>query len=87
MQWGLVNAVFPAAELMVETLRCAEAIAGNAPVAVRQARQAIHRGLQMSIADGLALEIEAYHRTIPTDDRREGVRAFVEKRKPEFNGE
>ena len=87
LQWGLVNAVFPAGVLFEETLRTAQAIAANAPVAVRQARQAIHRGLQMSIADGLAFEIEAYHRTVPTSDRREGVRAFVEKRKPEFKGE
>lgn len=86
LQWGLVNSVFPADALLEETLRSAQAIAANAPIAVRQARQAIHRGLQMSIADGLAFEIEAYHRTIPTSDRREGVRAFVEKRKPEFKG-
>jgi enoyl-CoA hydratase len=87
LQWGLVNAVFAGDQLLAETLKTAEAIAANAPVAVRQARQAIHRGLQMSIADGLAFEIEAYHRTVPTSDRREGVRAFVEKRKPEFKGE
>ena len=86
-QWGLVNAVFPADELMQCTLQTAQAIAANAPVAVRQARQAIQRGLQMSLADGLAFEIEAYNRTIPTRDRREGVRAFVEKRSPEFKGE
>jgi enoyl-CoA hydratase/carnithine racemase len=41
----------------------------------------------MSLGDGLAFEIEAYNRTIPTRDRREGVRAFVEKRSPEFKGE
>jgi enoyl-CoA hydratase/carnithine racemase len=87
LQWGLVNAIFPADQLLAETLQVAQSIVANAPVAVRQARQAIHRGLQMSIADGLAFEIEAYHRTVPTDDRREGVRAFVEKRKPEFKGE
>ena len=87
LQWGLVNAVYPGDELLGQVLETARAIAGNAPVAVRQARQAIQRGLQMSLADGLALEIEAYHRTVPTEDRREGVRAFVEKRKPEFKGE
>jgi len=87
LQWGLVNALFPADRLLAETLQVAQSIATNAPVAVRQARQAIHRGLQMSIADGLAFEIEAYHRTVPTNDRREGVRAFVEKRKAEFKGE
>jgi 1,4-dihydroxy-2-naphthoyl-CoA synthase len=41
----------------------------------------------MSLADGLAFEIEAYNRTVPTDDRREGVKAFNEKRAPEFKGE
>jgi enoyl-CoA hydratase/carnithine racemase len=87
LQWGLVNAVYPGEELLGCVLQTAQAIAANAPLAVRQARQAIHRGLQMSLADGLAFEIEAYHRTIPTSDRREGVRAFVEKRKPEFKGE
>ena len=87
LQWGLANAIFPADQLLAETLKIAQAIVANAPVAVRQARQAIHHGLQMSIADGLAFEIEAYHRTVPTDDRREGVRAFVEKRKAEFKGE
>jgi enoyl-CoA hydratase/carnithine racemase len=87
LQWGLVNVVFAGDQLLAETLKTAEMIAANAPLAVRQARQAIHRGLQMSIADGLAFEIEAYQRTVPTSDRREGVRAFVEKRKPEFKGE
>ncbi|MDJ0777558.1 MAG: enoyl-CoA hydratase-related protein [Gammaproteobacteria bacterium] len=85
-EWGLVNAVYPAAELMPAALEVAGNIAANAPIAVRQAKQAIHRGLQMSIADGLGFEIEAYNRTVPTADRREGVRAFNEKRKPRFEG-
>jgi enoyl-CoA hydratase/carnithine racemase len=53
---------------------------------VRQAKQSIHRGLQMSLRDGLAFEIEAYNRTVPTLDRREGILAFNEKRKPVFKG-
>ncbi len=84
--WGLINAVYPAAELMPAALETAGRIAANAPIAVRQAKQAIHRGLQMSLADGLAFEIEAYNRTVPTADRREGVRAFNQKRRPEFEG-
>ncbi len=84
--WGLVNEVFAGDCLLDEVLQAAVRIAANAPVAVRQAKQAIHRGLQMSLADGLGFEIEAYNRTVPTDDRREGVRAFNEKRKPEFKG-
>jgi len=85
-RWGLVNAVFPAEQLMRETIQTASRIAANAPIAVRQAKQSIHRGLQMSLADGLAFEIEAYNRTVPTNDRLEGVRAFNQKRAAQFKG-
>jgi len=85
-EWGLVNALYPQEELMDAALDMAERIAGNAPVAVRQVKQAIHRGLSMSLRDGLAFEIEAYNRTVPTEDRREGVLAFNEKRKAVFRG-
>ncbi|WP_252511331.1 enoyl-CoA hydratase/isomerase family protein [Phreatobacter aquaticus] len=84
--WGLVNAVASPAELMVAALATAQRIAGNAPISVRQAKQSIHRGLQMSLADGLAFEIEAYNRMVSTEDRHEGVLAFNEKRPPRFKG-
>src|ERR1700751_401352 len=84
--WGLVNKVLPRAQLLDAAFAIAGRIAGNGPIAVRQAKQAIHRGLQMSLADGLAFEIEAYNRLVPTDDRREGVLAFNEKRKADFKG-
>ena len=84
--WGLVNKVLPPAELLDAAFAIATRIAGNGPIAVRQAKQAIHRGLQMSLADGLAFEIEAYNRLVPTADRREGVLAFNEKRKADFKG-
>ncbi len=87
LQWGLANAVFPLDSLLENALASASAIAANAPIAVRQAKQAIHRGLQMSLADGLAFEIEAYNRAVPTADRHEGVLAFNEKRAPNFRGE
>jgi len=86
-EWGLVNAVFDAEQLMPATLDCARQIAANGPVAVRQAKQAVSRGLNMSLGDGLAFEIEAYNRTVPTKDRIEGVRAFNEKRAPRFTGQ
>ncbi len=86
-EWGLVNAVYPADDLAEAALTTAERIAANAPIAVRQAKQAIHRGLGMALRDGLAFEIEAYNRTVPTTDRREGVVAFNEKRKAVFIGE
>ena len=85
--WGLVNRVVEAGDLLEATLAIAGRIAANGPIAVRQAKQAIHRGMQMSVWDGLAFEIEAYNRLVPTEDRREGVLAFNEKRKPVFRGQ
>jgi enoyl-CoA hydratase/carnithine racemase len=85
-QWGLVNRVLAGPELVPASVETADAMARNAPISVRQAKQAISRGLNMSLWDGLALEIEAYHRTIPTEDRREGIRSFNEKRPPNFKG-
>jgi len=85
-RWGLVNEVLTPENLLAEVLQVASRIAANAPIAVRQAKQAIHRGLQMSLSDGLAFEIEAYNRTVPTEDRREGVQAFNEKRAAQFQG-
>jgi enoyl-CoA hydratase/carnithine racemase len=86
LAWGMVNRLCEAGKVMSEALETAKAIAGNAPVSVRQAKQSIHRGLQMSLRDGLMFEIEAYNRTVPTEDRREGIRSFNEKRKPAFKG-
>lgn len=86
LEWGLINRVLPPAELLDATLATASRIAGNAPISVRQAKVAVNRGLQMSLAEGLALEIECYNRMVPTSDRLEGVRAFNEKRPPRFTG-
>jgi enoyl-CoA hydratase/carnithine racemase len=84
--WGLINRVLPQAELLEATLATARRIAGNAPMSIKQAKQSIHRGLQMSLSDGLAFEIECYNRMVSTEDRHEGVRAFNEKRPPVFRG-
>jgi len=86
LDWGMANAVYSADELLEATLKTAQAIAENAPIAVRQAKQSIHKGMQMGLSDALAFEIEAYNRCVPTQDRREGVAAFNEKRKPRFQG-
>ena len=87
LDWGLVNRVTTPSTLIEEVMVSAQRIAANAPVAVRQAKQAISRGLDLSLADGLAFEIEAYNRTVPTADRREGVRAFNDRRRPVFTGQ
>jgi enoyl-CoA hydratase len=84
--WGMVSKVLPAAQLVAEALATAEAIARNAPISVRQAKLAIGRGVNMSLWDGLAMETEAYYRMVPTEDRREGILAFNEKRAANFKG-
>jgi enoyl-CoA hydratase/carnithine racemase len=85
-RWGMVNELCEPGELMPRVLAAARAICDNAPIAVRQAKKAIHFGLQADLATGLAFEVQAYDRMISTEDRHEGVRAFNEKRKPSFKG-
>jgi enoyl-CoA hydratase len=85
-RWGMVNEICEGAELMPRVLEVARTIAGNAPIAVRQAKKAIHFGLQADLTTGLAFEVQAYDRMISTEDRHEGVRAFNEKRTPDFKG-
>jgi len=84
--WGLINKVSEPAELLPETLATAARIAANAPLSIRQAKKSIHHGLQMDLRTAMFFEIEAYNRLVPTEDRREGVSAFNEKRKPNFRG-
>ena len=84
--WGLFNAAFPSSSLLEKTLETAQLISANAPLSVRQAKKSIHYGLQMDLLTGYRFEIEAYNRLVDTEDRREGVRAFNEKRKPVFRG-
>ena len=82
--WGIVNRVCDNA--VEEALGTAEKICENGPLAVRQAKKSIHYGLQTDLLTGYRFEIEAYNQLIATDDRKEGVRAFNEKRKPRFQG-
>jgi len=83
---GLVNHVVPAGQARAKALEIAAAIADNGPIAVRQAKKAVNWGSETDLETGMALAIEAYNNTVTTDDRREGVRAFNEKRKPRFQG-
>jgi enoyl-CoA hydratase/carnithine racemase len=86
LTWGLVNRICEPAQLLEEALATAKAIAENGPLAVRQAKKSIHYGLSMDLLTGYRFEIEAYNRLVNTADRREGVKAFNEKRKPRFEG-
>ncbi len=86
LDWGVINHISEPGQLMEDVLATAEAIRDNAPLSVRQAKKAIHNGLQMDLKRGLMFEIEAYNRLVDTEDRLEGVAAFNEKRKPVFKG-
>src|ERR687895_1841533 len=83
-EWGIVNRVCENA--LEDALATARAISENAPLAVRQAKKSVHYGLQMDLLTGYRFEIEAYNQLVGTEDRKEGVRAFNEKRKPRFQG-
>ena len=81
---GLVNAVYPAEELMNATLDMARSFTKNAPVAIKYVKASVDRGMQMDIDGGIALENELYAMCFATEDCKEGLTAFLEKRPAEF---
>jgi enoyl-CoA hydratase len=84
--WGMVNRICKTETLAAEALETAAVIAGNAPISTRQIKQSVNMGLNTDLQTGMMFEIEAYNRLIPTEDRREGIAAFNEKREPVFRG-
>lgn len=83
---GLVNQVVPSNELLQQATKLGEAIAANAPIAVRQAKLALNKGLEVEQGVAMSLETAVYDICIPTQDRLEGLAAFKEKRKPVYQG-
>ena len=77
---GLVSAVYPPEELMNEAMKLANAICANAPIAVAESKRCIRMGMQTDIATGSAFEAEAFGVTCGTQDKNEGMGAFLEKR-------
>jgi enoyl-CoA hydratase len=86
LEWGMVNRLCASDILLTDALETASVIASNAPISTRQLKQAVNMGLNMDLRSGMMFEIEAYSRMVPTEDRREGIRAFNEKRKPIYKG-
>jgi len=83
---GLVNHLVPAGQARAKATEIAATIARNGPIAVRQAKKAIAYGSETDLETAMILAIEAYNATVVTEDRLEGVRAFNEKRTPQFRG-
>jgi enoyl-CoA hydratase/carnithine racemase len=83
---GLVNRVVPRSELEKATEELAEELCRNSPVSLREAKRAIDRGIEVPLEHGIEIEDAGWRRAVASDDRREGIGAFNEKRDPEWRG-
>jgi len=85
-EMGLVNRVFPAEQLMEETKKLAQKLAGLPSFAIKMAKYAINYGYDLALDNANSLEIQCNSQCFSTEDLKEGVEAFLEKRKPNFVG-
>nr|XP_021523110.1 enoyl-CoA hydratase, mitochondrial [Aotus nancymaae] len=83
-QAGLVSKIFPVETLVEEAIQCAERIASNSKIIVAMAKESVNAAFEMTLAEGNKLEKKLFYSTFATDDRKEGMTAFVEKRKANF---
>jgi enoyl-CoA hydratase len=83
---GLINRVVPIERYLEEALNLAEEIASRAPIAVRLAKEAVNNAFETSLTDGMADERRSFYFLFSTQDQKEGMTAFIEKRKPEWKG-
>jgi len=86
LQLGLINRVVPVERYLEEALALAEEIAGRAPLAIRLAKEAINNAFETSLSDGLIDERRAFYLLFASHDQKEGMAAFLEKRKPNWQG-
>jgi enoyl-CoA hydratase/carnithine racemase len=86
LAWGMVNRVCSQDTLMDEVMETARTIAANAPRSIRQAKRSMVYGARMDLRSAMFFEIDAYNQLVGTEDRREGILAFNEKRRPNFTG-
>lgn len=85
-QFGMVNRVVPVEGYLEEALRLAEEIAVRAPIAVRAAKKMINQTFEQTLSEGLAAEKQAFYNLFASEDQKEGMQAFIEKRNPEWKG-
>ncbi|KAK9376237.1 ClpP/crotonase-like domain-containing protein [Lipomyces chichibuensis] len=86
LEWGLVSAVFSPEQLVDEAVKTAGTIAGNGRLAVQAAKEAVNYGLQVGLEQGLLYERRLFHSLFATEDQKEGMTAFIEKRAAKFKG-
>ncbi len=86
LQFGLVNRVVVVEECLQDALKLAEEIAGRAPLAVRAAKKMINQAFERTLSDGLSEERQEFYSLCETQDQKEGMQAFVEKRQPHWKG-
>ncbi len=85
-EWGIVNLVVKKGRWLDEAIELARTVAARAPLATRLAKQAVLAAEETTLSPGLLRERELFEQTMATEDRVEGMRAFLEKREPEFRG-
>lgn len=81
---GLVSRIFPAKDLMTETLRVAQKIAEKSRISTLMVKESVNRAMEVSLHEGLIFERKLFHATFATHDQKEGMSAFIEKRQPQF---
>jgi len=86
LQLGLANKVVPPDSLMDEVMKTAGLIASKGKVSLREAKQAINKGLDVDLASGCGIEVDAFALCYASSDAKEGTRAFLEKRPADFKG-
>jgi enoyl-CoA hydratase len=86
VQFGLVNRVTSVESYLQAALSLAEEVAGRAPVAVRAGKEAVNAVFEGSLSEGLSTEKELFYGLFSTEDQKEGMQAFIEKRKPNWKG-
>jgi enoyl-CoA hydratase len=86
LQMGLINRVYPVEEYLEKSIHLAQELADRAPMAIKAAKRAINLVFEESLTEGLKGEREIFYDLFSTQDQKEGMKAFLEKRKPNWSG-
>lgn len=86
LRWGMVNKVVPVEAYLAEAVKLAQSIAEMSPVGVKLAKEAVNRAYEVLLEEGLHFERKNFYLLFASEDQKEGMQAFVEKRKPHFKG-